>query len=303
MTMRTATLCTALVLFATSVHADVSPAAMKESWQSDLKDNLALLKVHCPTVTITVPPPDFSKFTGWDTTPGSYCAGAVEGIRQVCVADSDGPSPYLAAVVKSVKSVACTTGGKAGPLSKASLSLDGTTLTYRMAPGQANVQDNTAEWLRIRLSDVEVDGLKPYQHWKKSGFASDVKDERARVKQLCGIEPEMAPDYKTMGKEWAYCGQGDELHSCPGYAPGGGCKAALSALATVCYESPALKAAAAKRVKSIACTYDGSKPRSGVFKDVPGGIALSPTTLTVHLGIDVANVDEAIAAFLRKNLR
>jgi hypothetical protein len=258
--------------------------------------------VHCPTVGVAVATPDFSGFKGWDTTPGSYCAQALDGIRQVCVADSDGPSPYLAAVLKSVKSLSCQPGGKPGVVSKTSLSLDGTTLTYRMAPGRANVDSSVAEWLRIRLSDVVVDGLKPYQHWKKAGFASDVADERARSKQVCGVELALAPDYSTMGKEWAYCGSGDELHSCAGWAPGGGCKAALSAASTVCYESPALKAGLARRVKTIACTYNGSKGKTGLMKDVPGAITLEGSALMVRISTEVANVDEAIAIFLRKSL-
>jgi hypothetical protein len=291
-----------LVLRSTSALADVTAAQMKESWSGDFKDALGLLKVHCPTASVAIATPDFATFKGWDTTPGSYCAQALEGIRQVCVADSDGPSPYLAALLKSVKSLSCVAGGKPGPVSRASLSLDGTTLSYRMAPGQANVDSSVAEWLRIRLSDVVVDGLKPYQHWKKAGFASDVADEKARAKQMCGVELALAPDYTTMGKEWAYCGTGDELHSCAGYAPGGGCKAALSAVSTVCWESPALKAALARRIKTIACTYNGSKGKTGLMKDVPGAVTLAGDTLTVKISTDVANVDEAIAIFLRKTL-
>jgi basic membrane lipoprotein Med (substrate-binding protein (PBP1-ABC) superfamily) len=113
----------------------------------------------------------------------------------------------------------------------------------------------------------------------------------------------LSPDYTTMGKEWAYCGTGAELHSCAGYAPGAGCKAALTALGTLCYESPALKAAALKKVKTIACTYDGGRAKSGLFQDVPGGVALAGTTLTVKLATDVGNVDEGIANFLRKKLK
>jgi hypothetical protein len=64
-----------------------------------------------------------------------------------------------------------------------------------------------------------------------------------------------------------------------------------AARGTICTRAPATRPA-----------QDAKKSKSGVFKDVPGGVTLSGTTLTVRLAIEVGNVDEAIANYLRKSL-
>lgn len=139
----------------------------------------------------------------------------------------------------------------------------------------------TVGLLATVAAPASAESLEENEKWARQEHY--MADSVKRVETSCGQKVAVSFDRASFSKEdWA------------GRSPNGFCSEALENISTLCKSSDEAKARVVKNVQAVVCRFAGKGK---------GGFGLANGTFTYNIDWDAANVSDAMAQYLKKNLR